>query len=160
MHNDHFTERDNAFMRLAIEQARLAEEAGDIPVGAVLVDDASGQVIAKGHNTRELAQNALGHAEINVINHACRDIGSWRLGGTTLYVTLEPCPMCAGAIVNARIPRVVYGVSDPTVGAMGSVWNLSQHPTAELATAQTDCGCLEADCRELMTEFFKRKRNK
>ena len=153
-----FTNRDNAFMRLAIEEARLAEEAGDIPVGAVLVEDASGRILARGHNTREVAQTALGHAEIQVIRDACAEIGSWRLGGTTLYVTLEPCPMCAGAIVNARIPRVVFGAADPTVGAMGSVWNLCHHPYAELATAEGECGCLEDECKALMTGFFKRKR--
>ena len=156
-HHD-FSERDQAFMRLAIEEAHLAEEAGDIPVGAVLVDNTSGRILARGHNTREIAQTALGHAEINVIREACTENGSWRLGGTTLYVTLEPCPMCAGAIVNARIPRVVFGAADPTVGAMGSVWNLCHHPYADLATAGGECGCLEDECKELMTGFFKKKR--
>jgi tRNA(adenine34) deaminase len=155
-----FSERDDAFMRLAIEEAHKAEAAGDIPVGAILVDHESGEIIARGYNTREVEQNALGHAEINVIEDACRETGSWRLGGTTLYVTLEPCPMCAGAIVNARIPRVVYGASDPTVGAMGSVWNLSHHPAAELATANVSCGCLEDECKTLMADFLKNKRIK
>ena len=160
MDEAYFSERDNAFMRLAIQEAHKAEEAGDIPVGAVLVDDVSGEIIAKGYNTREAEQRSLGHAEINVIDEACRERNSWRLGGTTLYVTLEPCPMCAGAIVNARIPRVVYGASDPTVGAMGSVWNLSHHPAADLATAETNCGCMEEECKSLMTDFFKNRRTK
>ncbi|MEG0752765.1 MAG: nucleoside deaminase, partial [Angelakisella sp.] len=106
------------YMTLALEQARLAQSRGEVPVGAVLVQN--GQVLAACGNTREQENDPLGHAEIKVIQEGARILGDWRLTGCTLYVTLEPCPMCAGAILNARIQKVVYGASDPAAGCLGS----------------------------------------
>ncbi|MEG1850312.1 MAG: nucleoside deaminase, partial [Oscillospiraceae bacterium] len=111
-------------MALALEEAKKALLLGEAPVGAVLVRD--GELLAAGHNLRETAKNALGHAELVVIDAACRRLGGWRLGRTTLYVTLEPCPMCAGAILNARIERVVFGAFDPKAGSFGSLVDLSK----------------------------------
>ena len=151
-----FTERDEQYMRIALEEARLAGEAGDVPVGAVLVD-ANGHILAQGRNTREVAQTALGHAEINTISEGCATLGAWRLEGCTLYVTLEPCAMCAGAILHARIPRIVCGAVDPVAGAMGSVWALHRHPVASKHTA-VEYGCLEAECKNILQAFFQSKR--
>ena len=123
-----FTKADESFMRMALEEARRAAEDGDVPVGAVLVQNGTGEILARGRNTREVMQTALGHAEMNAISDACAALGSWRLEDCTLYVTLEPCPMCAGAILHARIPRIVCGAMDPVAGAMGSVWSLHRHP--------------------------------
>ncbi len=154
-----FSARDLAYMDMALEQARLAAEAGDVPVGAVLVRTAptGEQVLAVGHNTRECARNALGHAEINAIGDACRACRSWRLADCTLYVTLEPCPMCAGAVLGARIGRVVCGTRDPAAGAMGSVWSLHSHPVAP-STVEVVYGCREAECRALLRVFFRARR--
>ena len=110
------------YMRLALEEARLAGAEGEVPVGCVIVRD--GAVIARGHNRREQTKNALSHAETEAIAAACKATGDWRLSDCTLYVTLEPCPMCAGAILNARVGTVVYGASDFTFGACGGVMNL------------------------------------
>ncbi len=148
---------DRAYMSLAIEEAKLAAETGDVPVGAVLVDDRTDSIIATGHNTRELHQTALGHAEIDVIQKACSILDSWRLAHCTLYVTLEPCPMCAGAILHARIPRVVYGAPDPVAGAMGSVWALHTYPIENQHTTVTG-NCCEGTCRELLQAFFQKQR--
>ena len=146
-------------MNMALEQASEAAAASDdVPVGAVIVDNSSGEVIAVGRNTREAYQNALGHAEIGAIGAACNKRGNWRLADCTLYVTLEPCPMCAGAILHARIPRVVCGAKDPVAGAMGSVWSLHKHPTQK-STTSVEYGCCEAACREVLQTFFKGKRN-
>ena len=125
-----FSARDLAYMAMALEEARGAAEAGDVPVGAVLVraTPSGDAVLAIGRNTRERDHTALGHAEINAIGDACRACGAWRLADCTLYVTLEPCPMCAGAILGARIGRVVCGTRDPAAGAMGSVWSVHSHP--------------------------------
>ncbi len=157
--SDHCTAQDidERYMRLALEKARLAGEAGDVPVGAILVNHCTGEVLAEGHNTREAAQTVLGHAEINVIAEASSRLGGWRLSDCTLYVTLEPCPMCAGAILQARIPRVVYAAADPVAGAMGSVWALHKHPT-ENAHTKIDCGCLEGECRDVLRCFFQNRR--
>lgn len=154
-----FSARDLAYMDMALEQARLAAGAGDVPVGAVLVRTAptGEQVLAVGRNTRECARNALGHAEINAIGDACRACGSWRLADCTLYVTLEPCPMCAGAVLGARIGRVVCGTRDPAAGAMGSVWSLHSHPVAPF-TVEVVYGCREAECRALLRGFFRARR--
>ena len=121
-----FSARDLTYMAMALEEARGAAEAGDVPVGAVLVraTPSGDAVLAIGRNTRERDHTALGHAEINAIGDACRACGAWRLADCTLYVTLEPCPMCAGAILGARIGRVVCGTRDPAAGAMGSVWSV------------------------------------
>ena len=126
------TERNSAqdarYMQEALTEARLAAEHGDVPVGAVVVHTATGKIIARGHNTREQEGSALGHAEVSAIDTACRAVGDWRLSDYTLYVTLEPCPMCAGAILASRIHTVVCGAKDPVAGAMGSVWALHRHP--------------------------------
>ena len=150
------TAQDEQYMRIALEEARLAGEAGDVPVGAVLVN-ANGDILAHGRNTREVAQTALGHAEIYAISEGCTRRGAWRLEGCTLYVTLEPCPMCAGAILHARIPRIVCGAADPVAGAMGSVWALHRHPVENKRTS-VEFGCLEPDCKALLQAFFQSKR--
>ncbi len=152
-----FTHIEESYMKLALEEAALAAEAGDVPVGAVLVSNRDGSIIAHGHNTREVLQNALGHAEVQVIDAACRARGSWRLDECTLYVTLEPCPMCAGAILHARIPRVVYGAKDPVAGAMGSIWSIHQYPIKNPHT-NVDCGCCRDLCGEMLTNFFRERR--
>lgn len=154
-----FTDQDKEFMRVALEEARRAAEAGDVPVGAVLVENATGVILASGRNTREVMQTALGHAEVNAISEACGSLGSWRLSDCTLYVTLEPCPMCAGAILHARIPRVVCGSMDPVAGAMGSVWALHRHPVQN-QHVRVEVGCLEEECRGLLQEFFRERRGK
>ncbi len=152
---------DDIYMRMALIEADKSYHTGDVPVGAVLVNNATGEVIT-GHNTREVLQSATGHAEINVINDACTSQESWRLSDYTLYVTLEPCPMCAGAILHARIPRVVYGAPDPVAGAMGSVWALHRHPlvTPYAGSTQVDGGYMEAECRQLLQNFFREQRKR
>ncbi|MBR3844028.1 MAG: nucleoside deaminase [Clostridia bacterium] len=145
---------DIPFMKLALEQAHLALGSGDVPVGAVMVKD--GKVIATGYNRREADGNALAHAECEAIQKACRILGSWRLHDCTLYVTLEPCPMCAGAIVNARIKRVVYGAKDPVAGCVGSKIQLFAMDFNHTPTVTT--GILEKECADLLADFFKDKR--
>ena len=152
-----FTKADEAFMRIALEEAAMAAADGDVPVGAVLIRTSSGEILARGRNTREVMQTALGHAEINAIHDACKTLGAWRLEDCTLYVTLEPCPMCAGAILHARIPRVVCGAMDPVAGAMGSVWALHRHPV-ENKHVRLEIGCLEEECRAVLQDFFKNRR--
>ena len=152
-----FTKADEAYMRMALEEARRAAEDGDVPVGAVMVRNATGEVLSRGRNTREVMQTALGHAEINAIHEACTALGGWRLEECTLYVTLEPCPMCAGAIMHARIPRIVCGAMDPVAGAMGSVWALHRHPV-ENKHVRLEIGCLEEECRAVLQDFFKNRR--
>ena len=145
---------DEQFMEAALELARQAFAEGEVPVGCVIVRE--GQIVGKGRNRRETEKSALAHAEIEAIADACRTLGGWRLWECTLYVTLEPCPMCAGAIVNARIPRVVYGASDSKCGACGSVCDIfsmefNHHP-------QVTVGVLEQACSELLQSFFKQLR--
>lgn len=152
-----FTNTDESCMRMALEEARRAAENGDVPVGAILVQNATGEILARGRNTREVMRTALGHAEINAISEACAALNSWRLEDCTLFVTLEPCPMCAGAILHARIPRVVCGAMDPVAGAMGSVWALHRHPVENKHT-KLDVGCLEEECRTVLQDFFKNRR--
>ena len=153
-----FHESDNKYMRIALEEAYVAAEAGDVPVGAVLVENETGAILARGHNTQEIMRTAIGHAEMNVIHDGCITVSNWRLEDCTLYVTLEPCPMCAGAILHARIPRVVFGCTDPVAGALGSVWALHQHPEESKHT-KIEGGCLEEDCRELLRSFFRARRD-
>ncbi len=150
--------KDEYFMHIAIEEAQKAAAAGDVPVGAVLVrNSADGfTAISVGHNTRECDRTVLGHAEINALREGCAALGSWRLSDCTLYVTLEPCPMCAGAILQARIGRVVCGTQDPSVGAMGSRWSIHRHELWR--DTQIEYGCLENECRELLQTFFKEQR--
>ena len=145
---------DREYMEMALELAREAMAEGEVPVGCVIVCD--GKVVGRGRNRRERSKTALGHGEIEAISDACKNLGGWRLWQCTLYVTLEPCPMCAGAIINARIPRVVFGASDEKCGACGSVcdlfsMNFNHHPTVEK-------GLMEEESVALLTEFFRQLR--
>ena len=146
---------DERFMQAALELARQAADEGEVPVGAVVVRD--GAVIAGGRNRREIGRHALAHAEIEAIDGACRSLGGWRLGGCTLYVTLEPCPMCAGAIINSRIERVVYGTADPKAGSCGSVVNLFALPYNHRPALTA--GVLQPECAGILTDFFRRLRS-
>ena len=145
---------DAEFMREALLEARAAFEEGEVPVGAVMVRD--GIVIARAHNTREKDKSALRHAEATAIELAGRLLGGWRLPGCTLYVTLEPCPMCAGAAVNARVPRVVFGAFDRRAGAFGTVLDLNALPLNH--KVQVTGGVLEDECVRLLQDFFRKKR--
>ena len=149
-------DRDIEFMREALELARLAADMGEIPVGALVVDSNSGEVIARAHNLRENNKLATAHAEILAIEAACRKRGGWRLNGCTLYVTLEPCPMCAGAIVNSRIDRVVWGADDMVAGCCGSVINFNSYPFNH--SFATTSGVCEEECKAVLQEFFQTKR--
>ena len=144
------------YMRLALEEARAAGAQGEVPVGCVIVRE--GKVIARGHNRREQTKNALSHAETEAIQAACAAIGDWRLSDCTLYVTLEPCPMCAGAILNARVGTVVYGASDPTFGACGGVMNLFEEAFGYKPKLYK--GIRAEECAALMTGFFTEMRKK
>lgn len=147
--------KDEFYMKMAIDEALKAEQLGEVPIGAVIVHD--DQVIARGYNVREIKQSALGHAEITTIEEACKAIDSWRLEDTTLYVTLEPCPMCAGAIIQSRIPRVVFGAKDPKAGCGGSIYNLLQEERFN-HRCEVISGILEEECGKLLTDFFKELR--
>ena len=145
---------DLELMHAALELAKEAADAGEVPVGCVIARH--GEIVGRGRNRREQDKNALAHAEIEAINDACRNLGGWRLWDCTLYVTLEPCPMCAGAIVNARIPRVVFGAADKKCGACGSVCDIfsmdfNHHPLAER-------GLMEEEASALLAEFFRNLR--
>ena len=145
---------DLDFMREALALARKAAEMGEVPVGCVIVRGQ--EIVGRGYNRRETDKSALAHAEIQAIDQACRTLGGWRLWECTLYVTLEPCAMCAGAILNARIPRVVYGASDRKFGACGSVCSLfsmdfNHHP-------QVEAGLLEEESKALLQDFFRNLR--
>ena len=142
------------FMKLAITEAQKAAEKGEVPVGAVIVKN--GEVIAATHNLREEKQNALSHAEIEAINLACQKLGSWRLDDCELYVTLEPCPMCTGAIINARIKTVIFGAYDSKMGCMDSVINLCDYPFNH--QPEIYGGIMEDDCLLVLQNFFKKLR--
>lgn len=152
--NPSVTEEDIAFMREAISLAREAEAIDEVPVGAVVVRD--GKIIARAYNRRETSKCATHHAEILAIEEACRVLGGWRLIGATLYVTMEPCAMCAGAIINARVPRVVYGTKDLRFGAFGSLIDLVKVPLNH--TPEVIGGVLGDECREMLQAYFKKKR--
>ena len=141
---------DEMYMRRALALAAEAAADGEVPVGAVLVR--KGEIIGRGRNRRERDKNALAHAEIEAIREACAIAGGWRLTDSTLYVTLEPCPMCAGAIINARIDRVVFGTADPKAGSCGSLVDLFSLPYNH--RPQITTGVLEADCAALLRQFF------
>ena len=143
--------QDELFMQQALELARTAAAEGEVPVGCVIVQD--GAVIGRGRNRRETGRSALAHAEIEAIAEACRRLGGWRLWQATLYVTLEPCPMCAGAIINARIPRVVIGAMDPKAGSCGSVVNRFDLPYNH--RPEITCGVLEDACASELRTFFR-----
>lgn len=152
---------DEEMMRQALALAREAAAEDEVPVGCVITLD--GRIVGRGRNRRETGKSALAHAELEAIAEACRTLGGWRLWQCTLYVTLEPCPMCAGAIINARIPRVVYGAKDAKAGSCGSVIDLFSLPYNH--KPQVDQGVLEAECAQLLSQFFqalreRRKREK
>jgi tRNA(adenine34) deaminase len=150
-----YTDDDFRFMRAALGEARRAGDAGDVPVGAVIVHD--GRIIGRGHNQRELLQDPTAHAEMIAITAAAAALGSWRLIDCTLYVTLEPCTMCAGALVQARLPKLIYGAVDPKAGACGSVYRLVDDGLTNHTVAVIS-GLLADDSRELLQEFFQEQR--
>lgn len=147
---------DEQLMRVALAQAALAAEEGEVPVGAVIAKD--GEVVAAAHNLRESGKNALYHAETLAIDAACKALGGWRLWQCELFVTLEPCPMCAGAIINSRIRRVVYGAPDPKAGCCGSVTDLFALPFNH--RPQVEMGLLQEESTALLRQFFARLREK
>lgn len=147
---------DRQYMEIALEEARLASEEGEIPVGAVLVKD--GKVLARTHNRREATGNPMDHAEIIALREAASRLGGWRLEGSTIYVTLEPCPMCAGALVQARVARLVFGARDLKLGAAGSRYNLVHDETTHHRLDITD-GIMEEECRDILREFFEARRD-
>lgn len=148
-------QHDSRYMDLALQQAALAPEAGEVPIGAVLVHNL--EVIAVAHNYREISQDPTAHAEMIVIRKAAERLRTWRLIGTTLYVTLEPCPMCAGAIVQSRIARLVFGAWDPKAGACGSIFDIPAERRLN-HRVQVMGGLLELESRELLRMFFQTKR--
>lgn len=143
-------------MDQAIELAKEAAKEGEVPVGAVVVID--GRIVGRGRNRRETDKNALAHAEIEAINEACKTLGGWRLWQCDMYVTLEPCPMCTGAIINSRIKRLVYGASDSKAGSCGSVVNLFSLPYNH--KPEVISGLKQEECAALLSDFFKRLRKK
>ena len=148
---------DEKYMRAAIGQARKAGAIGEVPIGCVIVYE--DKIIARGYNRRTIDKNVLSHAEIIAIKKACKKMGDWRLEGCTMYVTLEPCPMCAGAIVQARIPKVVIGCMNPKAGCAGSVLELL-HEDGFNHQVEMENGVLEDECSRLMKDFFKALREK
>ncbi|MBU0278764.1 MULTISPECIES: nucleoside deaminase [unclassified Gemella] len=145
------------FMSIALEEARLAYQKGEVPIGAVLVVD--NKIIAKAHNTRETSQQALNHAEILVINEACKKIGFWRLDNSFLYSTVEPCVMCSGAIIQARVENVIYGTKDPKNGCCGSIINLVESNLFN-HRAKIIGGVMEEECSYIVKKFFKELRER
>lgn len=143
---------DEYYMKLAIKEAIKAKEKEEVPIGAVIV--LNGEVIASAHNLRETTQNAITHAEILAIQEACKKVESWRLEDAELFVTLEPCPMCSGAIILSRIKRVVYGASDPKAGCAGTLMNLLNDCRFNHQSAVVS-GVLENECSEMLSSFFK-----
>ncbi len=151
----HFFPRDEYFMRLALREAERALEHDDVPIGAVIVKD--GEVIGAGHNERELRADPTAHAEMVALREAARALDSWRVVDSVMYVTLEPCAMCAGAIVLARVPRVVFGTADPKAGAAGSVINVLDIPDLN-HRPQVQSGLLAGECGDLLRAFFASRR--
>ena len=153
--SEHFFPRDEYFMRLAIREAERASEHADVPIGAVVVRE--GEVVAAAHNERELRQDPVAHAEIIALRQAAQAGGSWRVLDAVLYVTLEPCAMCAGAIILARVPRVVYGASDPKAGACGSVLDVLSEPRLN-HRPEVAGGLLAQESGEMLSGFFASRR--
>lgn len=147
--------QDLAFMRLALEQAKLAPSVGEVPIGTLLVHN--GEILAKAHNLREALQDPTAHAEMIAIRKAAAKLGSWRLTGCTLYVTLEPCPMCAGAIVQSRISRLVFGAWDPKAGACGSLLDIPAEPRLN-HRVRVEGGLLEEESQMVLQDFFRNRR--
>ena len=149
-------QEDAFYMRAALAEAAQAYALGEVPIGAVLVDEA-GEIVARGHNLRERDHGATAHAEMIAIRAACERLGRWRLSGLTLYVTIEPCPMCAGAIVMSRVDRVVYGGTDYKAGACESLFNIPGHPALNHHPEVT-AGVLAEECADIMKRFFRERR--
>jgi tRNA(adenine34) deaminase len=150
--------RDELFMRAALAEAEIAGAAGDVPVGAVIVGPA-GTIVARGRNRREQDQDPTAHAEVDALRLAARQAGAWRLEGATVYVTLEPCPMCAGALVNARVARVVYGCADPKAGAIDTLFAIGRDARLNHRFEVTS-GVLATECAALLRAFFAARRGK
>ncbi|EOD00541.1 tRNA adenosine(34) deaminase TadA [Caldisalinibacter kiritimatiensis] len=148
---------DSYFMKLALKEAKKAYNIDEVPIGAVIVKD--GKIISTGYNLRESSKDPIAHAEIIAIRKASEVLGGWRLIGCTMYVTIEPCPMCAGAIINSRIDRLVIGAKDPKMGACGSVIDIIQNPKFNHKVDVT-WGVLEEECSSIMKNFFKELREK
>ena len=148
---DNVLSRDEELMTIALSEATVGAAMGEVPVGAVIVKD--GEIIASTHNLRENGGGASAHAELLAINEACERLGSWRLSGCELYVTLEPCPMCAGAIINSRLDRVIFGAKDPRMGALGSVIDLNNYPLGH--KVEVRAGVLAEESLELLRDFFR-----
>jgi tRNA(adenine34) deaminase len=148
---------DEAFMQQALVLAREAAELGEVPVGAVAVHD--GRIVGTGFNRREVDRNPLAHAELLALDAAAKALGAWRLTGVTLYVTLEPCAMCAGGLVQSRVTRLVFGAMDPKAGAVGSLYNLAEEPRHN-HRLQVTSGVLADESRLLLKSFFERLRDK
>ena len=148
---------DERYMRMALDEARLAAEEGEVPIGAVVVCD--GRVVARAHNRRETDADPSAHAEFSAMVAAARELGRWRLTGCTVYVTLEPCLMCAGLMVNARVDRCVYGASDPKGGALGTLFDVSCDPRLNHAFV-VSAGVLGDEAADLLREFFRARRRK
>ena len=148
---------DAYYMNMALEEAKKARELQEVPIGAVVVVD--GEAVAKGYNLRETRQSSVAHAELLAITEACKVLGTWRLEEATLYVTLEPCPMCAGAIINSRIKRVVFGAHDPKAGCAGTFMNLLQDERFNHQSEVTS-GVLHEECGSILTTFFKELRER
>ena len=146
---------DEQFMLMALEEARLAAEEGEVPIGAVVTCD--GELVARAHNRRETDADPSAHAEFRAMLEAARVLGRWRLSGCTVYVTLEPCLMCAGLMVNARIDRCVYGASDPKGGALGTLYDLSDDARLNHSFAVSQ-GVLADECAQLLRDFFRARR--
>ena len=146
---------DESFMREALKEADIAAASGEMPVGCVIVR--GGEIIARAHNTCEADGDATAHAEIKAIRMASKAVGDWRLNDCTLYVTLEPCPMCAGAIVQSRVGRLVYGAFNPAQGCAGSLYRIPEDPAFD-HFCPSDGGVLEDDCRRRLDAFFARRR--
>ncbi len=144
-------------MRLALEEAARAASRGEVPVGALVVR--GDEILARGYNLRETAQDPTAHAELIAVRKAAARIGSWRLCDTTVYVTLEPCPMCAGMLVNSRVPRVVWGANDPKAGAMESLYRIGQDERLNHHIEQT-YGVLEEECADVLRQFFRKLRKR
>lgn len=148
---------EEKFMKEAVKQAKKAAQAGEVPIGAVIVRN--GEIISRGYNKREIKKNALLHAEIIAIDHACKKLGGWRLPGCELYVTLEPCPMCSGAIINSRIEKLYFGAYDKKAGCAGSAADLFEKGLFNHDVEVTG-GVMENECAELLSEFFRELRQK
>ena len=154
MDSSNINTSDVEFMKMAIAEAKLSLLSDDVPVGALIVRD--GEVIASAHNAREADGCATAHAEVRAIESACKKLGRWRLSDCVMYVTIEPCIMCAGAIINARIGKVIFGAKNPKAGACVSIIDVNAYSFG--AKAEFICGVCEEECKELISDFFKKKR--